>query len=471
MITSKLKTVLLVIIFLLGYMSLSFELLILRQLINFIGSNTLITSVIITFILLFMSVGYYWGSTISIAHNPVRKMMNRMAIFIGFWGVISCAYYLEEMYFAVMYALGIRATLSYVFTFSGVFLVLPSVCFGFVTAVIGRIIHRDNTDYTGRFMAVDTLGSVSGSILTTLVLMPLVGVSATIVILSVIAIIISCLLTKRAKWDIYAVSYIILLALSVSLNNQKLVVPEDFLLKEDAISRIEIEPTDFIKGTPQSKIMKINGSYSSKISSDNHKMLEYVQFIENNFIKTLPGDSQKEILVLGAGGFTMGRTDAFHHYTYVDIDKDLLPISEKYFLEEKLTPNKEFIVQDGYLFMLNNKKKYDLIIVDVYSAVKSIPMNFVTADFFFNVKKSLKSDGIMIANIITSPAFRTNYSKRIDNTLHYVFPNCLERHTIQPINPYNAAPEETANVEYVYYNCPEDNEIYTLNKNSAISEK
>ena len=471
MITSKLKTTLLIIIFLLGYTSLSFELLILRQLINFVGSNTLITSVVITFILLFMSVGYYWGSKISIARHPVRKMMNEMAVFVGFWGVISCSYYLEEIYFALMHVIGIEKTLNYVFTFSFAFLILPSICFGFITAVIGRIIHRDNTDYTGRFMAVDTMGSVSGSILTTLVFMPLVGVSTTIIILSVIAIIISCLLTKRAKWDVYAVAYIILLILSVSINNQKLIAPSNFVLKEDAISRIEIMSTDSIKGKPVSKIMVINGSQGSKISLDETKMFEYVQFIENNFIKTMPQDKPREILILGAGGFTVGLKDTFHHYTYVDIDKDLLPISEQYFLEEKLTQNKEFIVRDGYLFMLNNKKKYDIILVDVYSAVKSIPMNFVTADFFFNVKKGLKEDGIMIANIITSPNFKTVYSRRLDKTLRYVFPNCLERHTIQQFTPYEQSDEYTANVEYVYYNCPEDNEIFTLNKNSAISEK
>lgn len=471
MITSKLKTALLIIIFLLGYTSLSFELLVLRQLINFVGSNTLITSIVITFILLFMSVGYYWGSKISIARYPVRKIMNCMVVFVGFWGVISCSYYLEEMYFGIMHALGITKTLDYVFIFSTLFLTLPSICFGFVTAVIGRIIHRDNSDYTGRFMAVDTMGSVSGSILTTLVFMPLVGVSSTIVILSVISVIISCLLIRRTRWDVNALVYIILLALAISMNNQKLVAPEDFVLKEDAISRIEIKPTDFIDGKPMSKIMLINGSQGSKISSDETKMFEYVQFIENNFIKTLPTDTPREILILGAGGFTVGLKDTFHHYTYVDIDKDLLPISEQHFLKENLTPNKEFIVKDGYLFMLNNKQKYDIILVDVYSAGKSIPMNFVTADFFFNVKKSLKEDGIMIANIITSPIFKTTYSKRIDKTLRYVFPNCLERHTIQQFTPYEQSKEYTANVEYVYYNCEPDNEIYTLNKNSAISDK
>lgn len=44
--TAGLKYTLLAVVFLLGYTSMSFELLVLRQLINFVGSNTLITSVV-----------------------------------------------------------------------------------------------------------------------------------------------------------------------------------------------------------------------------------------------------------------------------------------------------------------------------------------------------------------------------------------------------------------------------------------
>ena len=45
----------------------------------------------------------------------------------------------------------------------------------------------------------------------------------------------------------------------------------------------------------------------------------------------------------------------------------------------------------------------------------------------------------MIANIITSPSFNTKYSKRIDNTLKYVFSNYLSRQIIyyDNFNPYN----------------------------------
>ena len=71
---------------------------------------------------------------------------------------------------------------------------------GFITSAIGRIIHHYNVDYTGRFMAVDTFGSVFGSIATTLIFMPFLSVSITIVIL--IALTSFCLLIICNKKEI-----------------------------------------------------------------------------------------------------------------------------------------------------------------------------------------------------------------------------------------------------------------------------
>lgn len=108
--TAGLKYTLLAVVFLLGYTSMSFELLVLRQLINFVGSNTLITSVVITFILLFLSVGYYIGSVVRFAGSsnrrgsrmryiPVRRIMESLAKILVVWYIIACSYYLIEIYF------------------------------------------------------------------------------------------------------------------------------------------------------------------------------------------------------------------------------------------------------------------------------------------------------------------------------------------------------------------------------------
>lgn len=467
MISTKLKYILLAVVFILGYTSLSFELIVLRQLINFVGSNMLITSIVITFILLFLSIGYYAGSVVRFGMRPIRRTMLNLIAAMTAWYIIACSHYLIEIYFAMSYKLGLRSILGFVTLFSALFLAFPSACLGFATSVIGRIIHRHNRNYTGRFMAVDTIGSVLGSLATTLVFMPLIGVAATVIILLVLTAIAALLLGNRRRNFYYAVLLIYLLVIGAFLNNEKFMHPNSGLVKDDAISRIEIIPEDIKNGKAQSLLMKINGSSSSKISEDEALMFGYIKFINDTFVYTLPRDYLRDILVLGAGGFTIGLKDSFHHYTFLDIDHDLKEISEQQFLYEKLPPNKKFIAQDAYLYMLHENKKYDLIVVDVFSAQNSIPMNFITTDFFNMVKQSLKENGIMVANIIASPSFSNSFSRRVDNTLRAVFPHHLDRHVIQPYNPYETD-DNLVNVEYIYYNYPPDGTIYTLNKNTAL---
>ena len=311
-------------------------------------------------------------------------------------------------------------------------------------------------------MAVDTFGSVFGSIATTLILMPFLSVSITIMVL--IALTSFCLpiiCNKREKISSFTL-LVIFLVFSYFINNEKFMKGTEYLIKDDAISRFEIIPDDIIDNQAQSHLLKINGSYSSKISKDSALMFDYIKFINDNFIKKMMSDEKVyDILVLGAGGFTVGIDDTKNNYTFIDVEKNLQTIAEKHFLQKPLEKNKKFIHQDAYLYMLNNKNKYDLIVVDVYSSKQSIPLNFVTANFFHMVKEHLKIDGIMIANIITSPNFENKYSQRLDNTIRSVFKHNLNRQVLH----YNS---QATNVEYVYYNRIPDDEIYTLNKSSAM---
>ena len=459
--TNRLKCALLAIVFILGYSSLSFELIVLRQLINFVGSNTLITSIVITFILMFMSIGYYIGSVMKLNKNKLRCLIQRMIISLNIIFIFASSYYIMEAYFIILDFIGLKGFLVPVSLYCLLFIAAPSVFMGFITSSIGRIIHHYDANYTGRFMAVDTFGSVAGSIATTLIFMPFISVSATIIILiglTSFCMLIMCRKKELIKYLFLSITFVVF---SYIINQEKLIKGTSYLIKDDAVSRLEIIPDDFIDNGFQSKLMKINGSNSSKISDNQNLMFDYIKFINNQIIAKLDDKKVHNILVLGAGGFTVGIDDHKNNYTFLDVEKNLQTISEDKFLENPLGKNKKFIYQDAYLFMLNDKNKYDLIVVDVYSSVQSIPLNFVTANFFNMVKEHLNEGGIMVANIITSPDFKNKFSQKLDNTLRAVFTNNLNRQVLH----YN---NELSNVEYIYYNYQSDDEIYTLNKSSAM---
>lgn len=456
--STKLKIMLLSVIFVMGYANLAYELIVLRQLVNFIGSNTLITSIIMAFIMLFLSVGYYLGSVVRFKKHRIRQSMAKGIWFLAFWYALSSSYIVITLFFWGLNGV-ISSPLVATFLFSVLFLIIPAIISGYITTVISRILHHNHSDYTGRFMAIDTLGSVLGSLLTTLILMSYFGVSHTIFILVLSVALCICFVTHKRKMSSTFVWLFVVCMLSLGLNQFHKMVFEDILIKDDARSRLEILSVD----DNDSKVLKINGQEASKISSNPDLMFGYVRYIENGVIKKLPLDKVHDILILGAGGFTIGLNDTQNRYTYLDVEPKLKEISERYFLKQKLSDNKKFIVQDAYLHMLTDKNKYDVIILDVYSSRYDIPVNFVSYDFFKMVKEHLKQNGIVVANIITSSDFSNTFSKRIDNTLRSVFTQYLTR---QSINHFET--HMLDNIIYIYYHYPEDKTIYTIDKNSAV---
>ena len=460
--SAKLKFLLLSVVCVVGFTSLSFELIILRQMVNFVGSNAIITSIVMAVILLFLSLGYYIGSVINFRLHHQRNNMIRLLDCLCIWYALVCSYGFMESVFRFLFFNNMMAARWNVFIYSLLFLSFPSVVLGYITSVIGRFVHHFNANYTGRFMAVDTIGSVTGSLLTTLVLMPFLGMNNTILFLCCLTAGASFALAAKRQPVTYGIKLLFFIGLAFFILNYKIMPVRRQLIKDDAISRMEVleQTEDDVKYVR----LFINGQNASAYSEDENKMFGYIKFINKNFINTLPQNKKHDILVLGAGIFTVGVNDKRNNYTYVDIEKNLPEVAEKYFFGEALPENKEFVFAEAYLYMLKNQKQYDIIVVDLYSAVRSIPENFVTKDFFEMVKKHLKPGGIMIANIITSPSFTDKFSLRIDNTLREVFTQGLSRQIIQDFNPYERS---LVNVIYFYADKPLDKTVYTLDKNSS----
>jgi hypothetical protein len=80
-----------------------------------------------------------------------------------------------------------------------------------------------------------------------------------------------------------------------------------------------------------SVLLEMNRSSFSKWSHDPEKRFANVKYIEENFITPIsaPGHPPRDILIIGAGGFTMGLRDTVNNYTFVDIDTALKDVSEK----------------------------------------------------------------------------------------------------------------------------------------------
>ena len=107
----------------------------------------------------------------------------------------------------------------------------------------------------------------------------------------------------------------------------------------------------------------------------------------------------------------MSKEKNINEIDVVDVDWSLKYISEKYFLQEKLSKKINFIVEPSRYFLNNaikNKKIYDEVVIDIY-VWKSLPSQTLTLEFFQKVNKIWKN---IYLNIITDRELKTDFSKK-----------------------------------------------------------
>ena len=228
--TRRLKLILLAAVFIGGFASLSLELIVLRQLSSFVGATAVTASIVIGVIMAFMSLGYYAGSVFCLARGAVRQTAVASFYSLSILTVLAASYILIDLYFSMMDWLGLNDNIVKTFVYCLALLSYPSFLFGKITSLLSRYLHKYNRNFTGKLMAVDTVGSVLGSILSTLLLMPLIGVNYTVVLVVAMCALGAVLLDK--KFNFYWLGLII--AAAVLLNRNSLLYKLYYIVEDNA---------------------------------------------------------------------------------------------------------------------------------------------------------------------------------------------------------------------------------------------
>lgn len=129
----------------------------------------------------------------------------------------------------------------------------------------------------------------------------------------------------------------------------------------------------------------------------------------------------KDVLVLGLGGGSVIKSlrEVFNYklgIIAVEIDPVVIEIARKEFgvFADYRT---EIICSDAYEYLINNPKKFDLIIIDLFIDDK-VPEKFISMEFWKSVKSKVRYDGFMIFNSIN---VNTKTLEKIKNLLRWGF--------------------------------------------------
>ncbi len=435
---------------------LASELIAIRQLIPFVGSGTEIIAIIISAVLLPLAIGYHHGG------RPCQRirarLLRNMVIALCMLGV-GLSYPMLVVLFGALNAVGITQPIFQTAMYSILFLVTPVYLLAQTVPLISNYFaKRRVNELTGRMLFFSTVGSFFGSVFSTLVLMNWLGVHSTVIITLGLLGLLVLLLSRRMVSDTTILAVIALMV--VTLSNSPMVLRAFHIVSNNAYNTVALNE-DRASGT---RYLSINRSNSSALNVNGDAFFPYIQYINSHFITPIstPGSTPRRILVLGAGGFTIGLDDTVNDYVFVDIDPALKAVSEQHFLQKPLTPNKQFVVGSARAFVSREMAPYDLIIVDTFTNAISAPMETTSREFLLASKKLLKPGGALIVNQIMTPDFSDRFSTHYDRTFASVFAP-YTRQVIGEFNPWAASPPLAMNVLYIYYDRPynRDTTIYS----------
>jgi len=156
------------------------------------------------------------------------------------------------------------------------------------------------------------------------------------------------------------------------------------------------------------KVLKFDNSTYSIINKKGIFTHGYWDF----FIPLIDIFNDPSLLLIGLGGGTLIYQIREFLKKNVDIEaveisNTCIEISRIFYPQLK---NEKIYHGDGFDFVKNSKKKYDIIILDAY-IYSNIPKDFLSREFVSNVYKILKDRGIFVVNYALTYSGRMNFKE------------------------------------------------------------
>jgi predicted membrane-bound spermidine synthase len=413
------RNLLYLIVFIEGFCSLGAEVIALRRLVPHVGSAIVVTAPTIGLFLLALALGYGSGARVSERFTAVvarNFLISALLVGLGLARVTVDGLFAQVQPTWLAYLLFVGAVLCPVAWLLG----------QTVPVLTNLMKHLRTGEASGYALYWSTLGSFLGSVSLSLVVMQWLGVSAAVLVCAVLLALGSLLLAWQSwlAWGKAVSVGVVAAFINLQPNASVLdTVYADYTIKP--IQRPELlNPRGFL----------INNSLASLMdNSQPPKYALYVQHLRHIILDEL-GLVGGDILVLGAGGFTLSHQEQTNRYTFVDIDPKIREIAEQRFLKEPIRGN--FIVDDARRFVRTTDQRFDAVVVDVFSSHTSIPGHLVTREFWEDTRRTLAANGVLLINLILDGRLETPYARNLLATIDSVYGRCAVEvlHKAQPLS-------------------------------------
>ncbi len=407
------KIVLLVNIFLAGFVVIALEILGIRILASFFGYSIFVWGTVIGIVLASLSVGYFFGGILADKSPRFSTVYKVIFIALLYLAVSITAYpfLLESLSKWDLFA-GLSLA-------SIILLVPPSILLSMVSPIATKSLLKKQQEgkTIGNIYALSNLGSIIGVFATTFYFIPFFGSKATMIfcfVSSIVFVLIGFALEKTGKKKLFVFGIISLTLFASIFVFVK--TPSRYLLHstESVYNLIEIKQ---FNGT---KWLLLNG-YPMSYKEKEETLEMYFYDAMAVFPRIV---SSEEILILGfASGTVSGKIETFFpevKVVGVEIDPKVVQLSKEHFGLKESEKLKVF-VDDARHYLQVNEKKHGIIFNNAINA-KFIPFHLVSKEFFELSSKRLKKDGVLVNYSFYSKE-KTLLRDSISRTMCEVFPD------------------------------------------------
>ncbi len=427
-------------VFVSGMTTLAVELSASRLLGNVFGTSNIVWANVIGLILLYLTVGYFIGG----------RWADRSPSFTTFYYIIVWAAFLSALIplvarpvltaaagavVSAQAALALGSFFSVLMLFSAPVTLLGCVSPFAIRLGVRDIAHAGQT--SGRIYAISTLGSLFGTFVPVLFLIPELGTIRTFLLFGGILYVVGFLGLWRAGKHVAVRSLwmpLVILLLAAFVLNGPLRPPITgaTLLYEDESAYNYIQVQEDKSGNRYLYLNEGQGIHSQWHRDiygfwDSYPRTWEIFLTASYFNKPpYPPERVESLLLIGLAAGTIARqyTEVYGGIPIdgIEIDPGIVHAGARYFdMNSRSLPNLTVYVQDGRYMLNQIDRRFAVIGVDAYRP-PYIPWHMTTVEFFEELKEHLLDDGVVAINV-----GRTNTDRRLVNamaqTLLEVFPS------------------------------------------------
>ncbi len=361
----------------------------------YFGTSIIVWTNILSVILVALSAGSLYGGKIQ-KKDPGKNLASKIFVYAG----ISIIFIpiLSDIISGLIFSLFYRNPILLVFLGS---LISSMLIFGLPFFILGMISpylvsylnHKyPNQNNTGHLISLSTLGGLFGTILPTVLVIPLLGTKFCVVAAGLILFVIGSI-------NHFSTRSIAVVILFITLTNfQPRTYSREILQIESREQYIKIYNIGNIKYLSFESGLGIQSIYNPD-SILTGTYYDYVNVLPEFVTPKKP----LKVLILGLAGGTTAR-ELIHYYgddveiVGVENDPEVIYLARKYM---GLPESVKTVGQDGRLFLASTQEKYDVIYIDAFTNEFQIPWHITTKEFWQLVSEHLNKDGIVGMNILS----------------------------------------------------------------------